>query len=215
MQSKVILSVTAVLLVVPAVYFFFFEFDALPGKERFWTSLFQSVTLRTAGFNTVDFSTISESGLTMMSLIMLIGGAPGSTAGGMKVTTFVVLFATAIAGARRQHSGHLFGRRISDETVKNAVTVFLLYVVLFLLGGMLISRIEDLPILTCLFESASAVGTVGCTLGATPTLSNASRIILIMQMFFGRVGGLTMVYAALAANKDTLARLPLESISVG
>ncbi|MBR2928325.1 MAG: Trk family potassium uptake protein [Oscillospiraceae bacterium] len=215
MQSKVILFITAVLLLVPALYFFFFEFDALSGKERFWTSLFQSVTLRTAGFNTVDFATISESGLMMMSLIMLIGGAPGSTAGGMKITTFVVLLATAIAGSRREHSGHLFGRRISDETVKNAVTVFLLYVVLFLLGGMLISRIEDLPIVTCLFESASAVGTVGCSLGATPTLSSASRVILIMQMFFGRVGGLTMVYATLTANKDTLSRLPLENISVG
>ena len=99
--------------------------------------------------------------------------------------------------------------------MKNAVTVFLLYMLLFLLGGMLISRIEDLPLVTCLFESASAVGTVGCTIGATPTLSSISKIILIVQMFFGRIGGLTMVYATLAANKDTLSKLPLENISVG
>ena len=215
MQSKVILAVTAVLLAVPALYFFFFEFDAMPAAERFWTSLFQSVTLRTAGFNTVDFASISESGQLFMALLMLIGGSPGSTAGGMKITTFVVLLATALAGCRRQHNGHIFGRRISDETVKNAVTVFLLYVTLFLFGGMLISRIENLPLIACLFESASAVGTVGCTIGATPSLSNLSRIILISQMFFGRVGGLTMVYATLTANKDTLSRLPLENISVG
>lgn len=215
MQSKVILAVTAVLLVIPAVYFFFFEFGAFPIGKRIWASLFQSVTLRTAGFNTVDFASISETGHLFMSLLMLIGGSPGSTAGGMKTTTFVVLLATAIAGSRRQQSGHLFGRRISDETVKNAVTIFLLYITLFLFGGMLISRIEGLPLVTCLFESASAVGTVGCTIGATPTLSSISKIILITQMFFGRIGGLTMVYATLAATKDTLSKLPLENISVG
>ena len=150
-----------------------------------------------------------------MCIMMLIGGSPGSTAGGMKTTTFAVLLACAVAVFRRQENGRFFGRRLTDETVKHACTVFLLYLTVFLTGGMLISRIESLPLLTCLFESASAVGTVGLTLGITPGLGTVSRLILICQMFIGRVGGLTLIFATLPATKNTLSKLPLEKITVG
>ena len=215
MQSKVILTTTAVLLVIPAVYFFFFELDGLPPAQRFWGSWFQSVTPRTAGFNTVDLAKLSETGKMVLSLLMLIGGSPGSTAGGMKTTTFAVLLACAAAVFRRRENGQFFGRRIDDETVKNAVTVLLLYITLFFAGGMLISSLENLPLVACLFESASAVGTVGLTLGITPGLGTVSRLILILQMFIGRVGGLTLIFATLPATKNTLSRLPLEKITVG
>ena len=215
MQSKVILSVSGILVLLPAVYFFFCEFRELPLARRFWGSLFQAVTPRTAGFNTLDLTSLSETGQMLTCLLMLIGGSPGSTAGGMKTTTLAVLVSCAIATFRKRESGRFFGRRITDETVKNAVTVFLMHIALFLAGGMIISRAEDLPLLICLFESASAVGTVGLTLGITPGLGTVSRWVLISLMFFGRVGGLTLIFATLPAHKNTLSKLPLEKITVG
>ena len=215
MQSKVILSVSGILILLPAMYFFFCEFRELPLARRFWGSLFQAVTPRTAGFNTLDLTSLSETGQMLTCLLMLIGGSPGSTAGGMKTTTLAVLVSCAIATFRKRESGRFFGRRITDETVKNAVTVFLMYIALFLAGGMIISRAEDLPLLICLFESASAVGTVGLTLGITPGLGTVSRWVLISLMFFGRVGGLTLIFATLPAHKNTLSKLPLEKITVG
>ena len=215
MQSKVILATTGILLLVPAVYFFFFEFSAEPMDRRLLLSLFQSVTPRTAGFNTADLTAFSETGQVLTIGLMLIGGSPGSTAGGMKTTTAAVLIACAVAVFRRRENGRYFGRRIADETVKNAVSVFLMYISLFLLGGMIISRVENLPILTSLFETASAIGTVGLTLGITPGLHLISKLILISLMFLGRVGGLTLIFATLSANKNTLSKLPLEKITVG
>jgi len=215
MQSKVILSVTGILILLPALYFFFFEFSHLTYPQRFWGSLFQSVTPRTAGFNTLDIAQLSETGQMLTCLLMLIGGSPGSTAGGMKTTTFAVLLACAVAVFRKRENGQFFGRRVADETVKNAVTVFLLYITLFFAGGMIISRAEELPLMACLFESASAAGTVGLTLGITPGLSCISKLVLITLMFFGRVGGLTLIFATLPATKNTLSRLPLEKITVG
>ena len=215
MQSKVILSVTGILILFPALYFYFAEFNRLPFAQRFWGSLFQAVTPRTAGFNTMDLTGLSEVGQLVMCLLMLIGGSPGSTAGGMKTTTLAVLVSCSVAVFRKRSNGQYFGRRIADEAVKNAVTVFLMYITLFLAGGMVISAAEGLPLLTCLFESASAVGTVGLSLGITPGLGTVSRLVLICLMFFGRVGGLTLIFATLPANKNTLSKLPLEKITVG
>ena len=214
-QSKLVLIVTAVLIVFPAVYFFFFECGDLPVGERILASLFQSVTPRTAGFNTINLTVISDTGLYLMIILMLIGGSPGSTAGGMKTTTIAVLFSSAFSVFRKKDNAEVMKRRIDDETVKTASAVFLMYITLFLVGGMAISTIENLPITSCLYETASAVGTVGLTLGITPTLGSASKMILIMSMFFGRVGGLTLIYAAFGANKKQVAKLPADTIAVG
>ncbi|MCH5288045.1 MAG: Trk family potassium uptake protein [Christensenellaceae bacterium] len=215
MQTKVILVSAAVLVLLPAVYLFFFELGELPLTERVWTALFQSVTMRTAGFNTVDLAEISESGQAMMIVLMLTGGAPGSTAGGMKTTTLVVMLSTAAAVFGRHADTRLFGRRIDDDTVRRAATILTLYLLLFLIGGCLISRIESLPLTSCLFETASAVGTVGVTLGLTPSLGMASRVILMLLMFFGRVGGLTLIFAALAGYHPDRSKLPQERLTVG
>lgn len=215
MQSKVILCTTAVLLMIPAVYFFFFEFSVRKPGERILCSLFQSVTPRTAGFNTVDLASMRETGQSIIILLMLIGGSPGSTAGGMKTTTIAVLFATALSTFRRKEHTHFFGRRIEDHLVKNAATIGLLYITLFFFGGLAISMMEGLPMLACLFEAASAVGTVGLSLGITSGLGTLSRTILILLMFFGRVGGLTLIFAALSGTQKQAAKLPLEKITVG
>ena len=214
-QSKLVLIVTAALIVLPAVYFFFFECGDLSVTERILASLFQSVTPRTAGFNTINLTAISDTGLYLMIILMLIGGSPGSTAGGMKTTTIAVLFSSAFSVFQKKDNAEVMKRRIDDETVKTASAVFLMYITLFLVGGMAISTIENLPITSCLYETASAVGTVGLTLGITPTLGSASKMILIMSMFFGRVGGLTLIYAAFGANKKQVAKLPADTIAVG
>lgn len=215
MQSKVILITTVLLISLPALYFFLFEFGDKPMGERIWSSLFQSVTPRTAGFNTADLTLISETGTAITIMLMLIGGSPGSTAGGMKTTTLAVLFSTAISVFRRREHTHFFGRRVNDDTIRNAATILMMYVILFLTGGFLISRIESLPLLTCLYETASAIGTVGLTLGITPNLGIASQIILIVLMYIGRVGGLTLIFSALSGNQGNTARLPQEKITVG
>lgn len=215
MQSKVILSVTGLLILVPAVYFFLFEFSDQPLGKRFLLSLFQSITPRTAGFNTADLTAMSEVGQAVILLLMLIGGSPGSTAGGMKTTTLAVLVGNTFAVFRRRENPQLFNRRVSNETVSQAATVLMMYTVLFLSGGLVISRVENLPLLSCLFETASAIGTVGLSLGITPQLGRISQMILIALMFFGRVGGLTLIFAALSNVQRVNARLPQERITVG
>lgn len=220
MQSKVILLTTVILIVLPFLFFFFGEFgkntwDGMTVGERVWVALFQAVTPRTAGFNTVDLSLFSESGQVIIMILMLIGGSPGSTAGGMKTTTIAVLFITLVSVFRRKEDSECFGRRIAEETIKSAAVILLMYLSLFLFGGIAISCIEQLPILTCLFETASAIGTVGLTLGITSELGTASRLILISLMFLGRVGGLTLVFAAFSDKARYLSKLPKEKITVG
>ena len=214
-QSKVVLLVTGLLIFIPFVYFFFFEFTTLPIGERILVSLFQAITPRTAGFNTANITDMSGTGLLLMIILMLIGGSPGSTAGGMKTTTVAVLFSSAISVFKKKDNAELMKRRIDDSTVKNASTILMMYVTLFVLGGMIMSSVEGLPIMTCLFETASAIGTVGLTLGITPSLGIISKIILMILMFLGRVGGLTLIYAALGGNKKQVSKLPLDNITVG
>lgn len=213
-QSKIIFSVTFALIILPFLFLFFHEFSDFPMKERVLLSLFQSVTPRTAGFNTADYSAMSESGEAMTVLLMLVGGSPGSTAGGMKTTTLAILILSAFAVFRRNGDAECFGRRVMDEAVKAAGAIFFLYLFLSLGGALVISTIEDLPFLTCLFETASAVATVGLSFGITPTLSSVSKSILMILMFMGRVGGLTLIYATVS-RKGTMAKLPQERITVG
>ena len=215
MQSKVIVIVTLVLNILPALFFYFADFGALPLGERIQAALFQSVTPRTAGFNTVDLSAMSGASLGVMILLMLIGGSPGSTAGGMKTTTLAVLLANAAATFRRRDSAQFFGRRLDCGAVKTAATILTMYLALFFGGGVFISIYENLPLSSCLYEAASAVGTVGLTLGITPQLHIPSQMVLIALMYLGRVGGLTLIYAALSGKKTSNAKLPLEEITVG
>ncbi|MBR1750387.1 MAG: TrkH family potassium uptake protein, partial [Ruminococcus sp.] len=215
MQSKVVLLTSAVLIVLPAVYFFFCEYEDASFGNRMIYSVFQSVTTRTAGFNTTDLAAMEESGTAVMIILMLVGGSPGSTAGGMKTATLAVLFLSAITVFSRRNDVQCFKRRISEETVRNAGAVLFMYLVLFFTSGVIISRTEELPLLTCLFETGSAIGTVGLTLGITSTLSGISRAILMVLMFFGRVGGLTLIYAAVPSSESSKIKLPLEKITVG
>ena len=220
-QSKAVLVSGAILVFVPAVYFYFAEFSSaawkaeLSGGERVLASFFSAVTPRTAGFNTVDYSAMSEASLTTTIALMLIGGASGSTAGGMKLTTLAVLFCAAVAAVRKRKEVRCFGRRIGSNTVKDAATIAFLYVSLFVAGSIAIATIEKLPMLPCMFETASAIATVGLSTGITAGLSAASHVILIILMYFGRVGGLTLFTAVAGGVHSDDGRLPLGTIAVG
>ncbi len=215
MQSKAIFVMTALLILVPAMFFCFNDFDGHPLKERICLSIFQAVTPRTAGFGTIAMTSMSEVGRALIIILMLIGGSPGSTAGGIKTTTVAVLAANAIAVFRRKKNAQLFSRRIEDDTIKTAATLLTLYIFLMFIVAIIISGIEKIPLEACVFESASAIGTVGLSMGITPMLGTASRLLLVTLMFFGRVGGLTLLFAAVRSYGSEISRFPVEKINVG
>lgn len=220
LQSKVILTTTAILILLPFLYFFFLEFQnpqwaymSLP--EKLLNAFFQAITPRTAGFNAIDMAQLSESGQLLTIVLMLTGGAPGSTAGGMKVTTLAVLFLISISVFKRKKDTTAFGRQLAEDRARYALTILMMYVVLFVTGAIIISHLENVPILLALFETGSAIATVGLSLGLTPGLSLVSQFILIILMFFGRVGGLTLIFSAVQSNPAGEGKLPQEKITLG
>ena len=220
LQSKLVLAVTAALILLPALFFLLYElrlpqWQTLTLGEKVQGALFQAVTPRTAGYNTLDLSQLSEPSRLLITLLMLVGGSPGSTAGGFKVTTLAVFVLAARAVFRRRADLQCFGRRLPTETLRSAAAVLMMYLGLFLLGGMAICCVEDISLEAALFETASALGTVGLTLGVTPGLGGVSRLILIFLMYFGRVGGLTLIYAVLPDSGAAPAQLPQERVTVG
>ena len=215
LQSKIILESSLFLIAIPTLFFFLFEYPHLPMAERLLASFFQSITPRTAGFNVEDMSVMTEPGQALTIILMLIGGSPGSTAGGIKNTTLAVLVANFLAICSRRDEVDILGRRIDDNIIKQAGAILTIYVALSLLGATVLCLIEGLPYLACLFECVSAIGTVGMTVGITPQLHVVSRIILIAYMFVGRVGGLTLIFAATENPKKNPAKLPRENVTVG
>jgi trk system potassium uptake protein TrkH len=214
-QSKIILSASVFLIGLPFLYFFFTEFRTLPSGERFLSSLFHAVTPRTAGFNTADFTEFSDGGIAVTIILMLIGGAPGSTAGGMKITTVSVMMISMMSVFFREKEAAAFHRRISSDVLRSANAVFWLDVILFAAGSLSICHLEGVPLRAAMFESASAVATVGLTLGITPQLGLLSKLMLTVMMFFGRVGGLTLIFAAVAPKKRGNAKYPADTVTVG
>lgn len=213
LQSKVALVTTVCLVVFPTLYYYFGEAGAM-GHARLLSAFFQAVTPRTAGFNSVDLTKLSDVGIALMTVLMLIGGSPGSTAGGMKTTTFAVMLADAFSVFRQANSVHFFGRRVPEETVRKAGAILMMYLTLCFVGGVIISRVEHIALQTCLFEAASAIGTVGLTLGITPHLSLISRTVLVLLMYFGRVGGLTIIFA-MTHGEGHRGKLPQADLTVG
>ena len=214
-QTKIVLTMTSVLVLFPSVIFFFTEFSGLDIKTRVLSSLFQAVTPRTAGFNTIDYTKFSDNGIAMTIILMLIGGGSGSTAGGIKMTTIFILVATMCSVLKQDKEVAVFKKRIEPDIIKNAVAVFALDIFLFIVGSMIISGIEGFSLKETMFECASAVATVGLTLGITPHLGIISKILLICMMYFGRVGGITLIFAAVTPKKNGNARYPKDQVAVG
>ncbi|MGN0983643.1 MAG: TrkH family potassium uptake protein [Gemmiger sp.] len=220
LQTKLVLTTTAVLLVLPFLFFYLVElrlpaWEALSEWERFWGAAFHTVTPRTAGFNTLDYGLYSEPGLLLTILLMLIGGAPGSTAGGLKLTTAAAVFLSVWSALHKKRDVEAFGRRLEDNVLTRVSVLVSVYLLLVLGGSCIISLTDSVPLMAALFESASAVATVGLSLGLTPSLSATSHLILIFLMYLGRVGGLTLLYALADPNEATPGRLPQEHITIG
>jgi len=159
-QTKIVFLMSTVLVVFPSVLFFFTEFSTLNIKTRVLSSVFQAVTPRTAGFNTIDYTKFSDNGIAMTIILMLIGGGSGSTAGGIKMTTIFILVATMCSVLKQDKEVAVFKKRIEPDIIKNAVAVFALDIFLFIVGSMIISGIEGFSLKETMFECASAVATV-------------------------------------------------------
>lgn len=220
LQTKIVLSVTGILILIAFCYFFFFEFSDSRWAEmslgdRFWSSLFESITPRTAGFNSVNYEKLHNASLPLMMALMLIGGSSGSTAGGFKTTTLAVFVVTLVSIFTKSEGVVVFNRRLPNHVLHHAIAIIALYLELFLLGGILVLMMDNVSIQEAFFEVASALGTVGLTLGITPSLSNGSRFVLIILMYLGRVGSLTILSAISANHPIAHSKMPEESISIG
>lgn len=220
LHSKLVLTTTAILLAGGTVLYALMEWNgpAYAGHtapEKLLFSVFQSVTMRTAGFNTVDLSQMSDGSTIISVVLMLIGGSSGSTAGGMKTTTFAVLFLSIFSELKNKKHIECFNRRIEDEVLRHACSIMMLYLLLMVSATAAICTLDGVTIKEAIFETASAIGTVGLTLGITPSLSEISHLILIALMYLGRVGGLTILLVFSDLYDPVPSRVPVEKITVG
>ena len=220
LQTKLVLVTSGLLIVLPAAYLYFVEFShpqwaGLSAGERVLAALFQSVTTRTAGFNTIDQTALSGPALMLCTLTMLVGGSPGSTAGGFKTTSLAVLVLCVASVLRQRDSIQVFSRRFPLVVLRHTATLVTLYAGLFLAGAMAICEWDGVPLSAALYETASAIATVGLTVGITPGLGLASHLVLVFLMYFGRVGGLTLLYAVAGAHPAPHGTLPEEKVNVG
>ncbi|MCD2493281.1 Trk family potassium uptake protein [Lacrimispora sp. NSJ-141] len=220
LHSKLVLVVTAGLIVFGALLLFVFEqgnadFVQMPFSQKGLSAIFQSVTARTAGFNSMDLAKMTQSSQFLLICLMLIGGSTGSTAGGVKTTTLAVFMVSIVSTMRQKKNMEVFGRRLDDGVIRLATCIFSMYLILSLTVAMALSSIEGIPLLTALFESASAVGTVGLTLGVTTGLGMVSKCLIMFLMFVGRVGSVTILVALASEKNRTVSKLPLEKIQVG
>lgn len=196
LHTKIVLTTTAVLVFGGALLYFIAERNyslaGIHGFDAVLGSIFQSVTARTAGFNTLDLSKLSTSGSLLMSILMVIGGSPGSTAGGFKTTTLMVVLLTAYASIRNKSTVTIFNKRFKADVLRQASSIVTTYIVVVLISVFIIGALEPFNLQEILFEVTSAVGTVGCTMGITTRLSQVSQFILIVLMYMGRVGIFTL-----------------------
>ncbi|WP_242868905.1 TrkH family potassium uptake protein [Desulfotomaculum copahuensis] len=218
-HARLVLRVTASLLLGGTVLFALLEWrnvlGSLPLYGKLLASFFQAVVPRTAGFNSVDIAALGDATLFLMIILMFIGASPGSTGGGIKTTTFGVLGITVWSMAGGREDVELFRRRIPPWQVYKALTVFLLSVFLVVLVSLLLCITERSRFLEALFETTSAFGTVGLSMGLTPHLSPAGRVLIILTMFAGRLGPLTLAYALAQRRRKSAVRYPEEKIMVG
>lgn len=218
-HTKLVLACTAVLTVIPFVLFFIFEnshaFEGMDLFDKLINSLFQSVTPRTAGFSGIDMSTLSEPGGIMTIVLMFIGGNPGSTAGGVKTTTIAIILISTVSYLRQDDDVNVFKKRIEENMVRRASSIAFIYFSMILISSFVISFIEPLSLREVLFEVVSAVATVGLSMNVTPTLSVASKLILILLMYAGRLGALTFIMMLSKRSKQAILKRPVGKIMIG
>ena len=219
LHTKLVMSVSAILTFGGALLFFFFEAGAtgegLTLGGRVWTALFASVTARTAGFNTVDVGSMAGASKLLTIFLMVIGGSPGSTAGGVKTTSLAVIVLFAYASFRGREKPTVFGRSISVDTFRKSCGVLFFNINLALIAAILLCAWQPLDPVAAVFETVSAIGTVGMTAGITQSLCPFSAYIIALLMFLGRVGSVSFAVALLAKRSAPPVEYPVEEITVG
>lgn len=221
LHSKVVLSMTGFLILFGAIVIFLFEYTnprtlgSLNGTGKVLAAFFQSVTPRTAGANTVDIGGLRQATQFFIIILMFIGASPGSTGGGIKTTTFTTLIGAMIAMIRGKEDIVLFHCRLAKDRIYKAITLTLLAIFLVIFVAMLLSTTEDHPFLMILFEVTSAFGTVGLSMGLTPDLTVFGKIMIMLTMFAGRLGPVTLAYALQPKPEKELYRHPEGKIIIG
>jgi len=218
-QTRIVLLTTAFFICYGAISFYLLEqnniLNGLNPKERFLTSIFQSITTRTAGFNTVDISRLRPITLFMMTNMMFVGASPGSTGGGIKTTTFFILLLSIITILRDQRFNTIFGRRIPFQIINRTFAILVSSIILVIMGTLFLGFTEGFSFIRIFFETVSAFGTVGLSTGITSSLSDFGKIVIIICMFAGRIGPLTLVLAIKNKQRTRLVTYPEERVMVG
>jgi len=220
LHTKIVLSVTALLVFLPSLLFFFTEyfggsFSSFSVGESVTASFFQSVTMRTAGFNSVDLSAMNDGSVLIMMFLMLIGGSPGSTAGGIKTTTFAVFCIAVPAVLKKREFPEAFGRSLDKDVMKKAAAILSVYIAMIITGTVIMCISGGVPLKEAAFEVVSAIATVGVSMGVTGSLNVLSKIVVILLMFFGRIGCLSMIAILGASYAQVSSKKPIENIVIG
>ncbi len=222
LHSKIALAVTAGLILAGAILIFIFEYanpltmGEISLFDKIQVSFFQSVTTRTAGFASVPQENLSNASAAVSLILMLIGGSPVGTAGGMKTVTIAVLICSAFATIRNRNSAALFGRRISEDSVKKAVAVVVTFLTICTASTILLMATNDVSALDAVYETVSATATVGLSRNLTATLNTLGKLIIIVTMYFGRVGPISLAVALGSKNESqNVISEPTEDISIG
>ena len=224
LHTKIVLLFNSLLIIFPALLFFIFEFTGIGQNgsfqeysivDKIFNSLFLSISPRTAGCNSVNLNELTSSGKLLTIILMFIGGNSGSTAGGVKVTTFIVVMANLFSSAKGKKDVVMFKRKISTQIIKQSSSLIISYLVLILASTLLISAIESCSLEEVLFETVSALGTVGLSLGLSATGGVFTKIVLIFLMYSGRLGALTLFSLFIADRNDNIIDEPKGKLLVG
>lgn len=219
LHTKIVLSATIVITFMGAVLLFITEsggiaMEGMTLSEKITASLFGAVTARTAGFNTIDTGAMTDGGKLITMIIMFIGGSPGSTAGGIKTTTFVVIMVFVITSFKKSNP-NIFGKRLEDDSVRKATTVFATNLTLVIASSVVLTIITQIPLTDVLFETISAISTVGMSTGATQNLGHAGAYVIALLMYLGRVGSMTFAVSFFDHKKKPAVSYVAEKISIG
>jgi trk system potassium uptake protein TrkH len=222
LHSKIALTATAVLILAGAILVFIFEYDnpmtigSMSLFDKMQVSLFQSITTRTAGFASIPQENLTNATAAVSIILMMIGGSPVGTAGGMKTVTIAVLICSAFAMIRNKKSATLFGRRISEESIAKAVAVVVMFTAICAASTVLLMATGNVSAIDAVYETVSATATVGLTRNLTPTLNTFGKLIIIVTMYFGRVGPISLAVALGSKNESqNVISEPTEDISIG
>ncbi len=220
LHTKLVLSSTAVLLIGGTIVYYLLErqnvLDGMSAGEGIFAAMFSSVTARTAGFNTTDIGALTTASKLFTMVLMFIGGSPGSTAGGIKTVTLMVMLVYVWSNLRGRRSCNIFGRRLDDENIKKASNVIVISILLAVTAILALSCLQpELPLEDLMLEVFSAIGTVGMSTGITRSLTTASRLIVILLMFCGRIGSMSFALSFTERKKVAPVQLPSEKVMIG